>query len=585
MTERLSVALRNEHAPSFAPAGWMTLEVKVSPTKAEHMPLSGSLRTPRGFTPASRTRTPGARSARKAASDQPTPAELAATGPARFNKSSYNPEDAAQRRLNTKMMGSFATGVNMIWREVPATEDRPKYYYSEHHGVSQWNRPRTTKPREMMAARDEANELKQFSPRYSGIRVTDQVPEPADMPPYSPPPPPPKPPREDGEPEEEEEEGEEAFDPNGPAEPRPYPPRLPMLSEAARNTGDGKPPAKFRSAPSEQEIAALREVKDSKLAFEVARQNRYETDRRTKLQYEATIAAVAARKFALEMGYEAAQPAGGQSAKSRRSSKEIADAPAAAAPPPPTSSLFGKKEELSAAALKIQALFDEPAPKPVKPPPPPEPPKKKKEVAKPVGAGKITKEKRLTPMETQVILEEKLDKLRNDDEKLHLLRKSIEDEKEAAVAAVKAVPGYKDFGKVNAQLVPNFRPERRRQILEERSSARKQLQDEAHHRHAELLRREVVETMSDARSRTGDYWTTGHWSVELPKSMQSSPRTPRRAVTSQQEEDALMEKERESTLNREPGVMYPESTAKGRARKLAAQIARMNGLTTRPQLS
>ena len=67
--------------------------------------------------------------------------------------------------------------------------------------------------------------------------------------------------------------------------------------------------------------------------------------------------------------------------------------------------------------------------------------------------------------------------------------------------------------------------------------------------------------------------------------MQSSPRTPRRAVTAQQEEDALMEKERESTLNREPGVMYPESTAKGRARKLAAQIARMNGLTTRPQLS
>ena len=190
----------------------------------------------------------------------------------------------------------------------------------------------------------------------------------------------------------------------------------------------------------------MREVKDSKLAFEVARQNRYETDRRTKLQYEATIAAVAARKFALEMGYEAAQPAGGQSAKSRRSSKEIADAPAAAAPPPPTS-LFGKKEELSAAALKIKALFDEPAPKPVKPPPPPEPPKKKKEVAKPVGAGKITKEKRLTPMETQVILEEKLDKLRNDDEKLHLLRKSIEDEKEAAVAAVKAVPGYKVLGR------------------------------------------------------------------------------------------------------------------------------------------
>ena len=105
----LMVTLRNEFMPAFGEQGWLNLGVRVAPTP----PSSGGS---------------GSASARTAKEDvqkrrKSTPRSRASMGPARFTKSAY--DDAyATRRVSDNLMGSFAAGPSVIWREVPATEER-----------------------------------------------------------------------------------------------------------------------------------------------------------------------------------------------------------------------------------------------------------------------------------------------------------------------------------------------------------------------------------------------------------------------------------------------------------------------------
>ena len=84
-----------------------------------------------------------------------------------------------------------------------------------------------------------------------------------------------------------------------------------------------------------------------------------------------------------------------------------------------------------------------------------------------------------------------------------------------------------------------------------------------------------------ARRRGGDHWANGHWSVSLPKSMQSpSSRVVRLADGSPEGGEAEHDheagaRERDSTLLLPPGAMFTADSPKGRARRLAAQLARL----------
>ena len=172
--------------------------------------------------------------------------------------------------------------------------------------------------------------------------------------------------------------------------------------------------------------------------------------------------------------------------------------------------------------------------------------------------------------------------LRSDFEKEvgpYKLRKSIRDEKRAAEAAEAARPGYKPYVQLNhANAFTEHTPRKNEERRQERKQRHDALQLHTARRHASLVQQEFEGALVAARARTGDHWASGHWELPLPPSMRSLPKPSPRRQRQQQAAAAEGEErgpERESTLMLAPGSMYAEDTSKGRARRLAAQIAKM----------
>ena len=163
----------------------------------------------------------------------------------------------------------------------------------------------------------------------------------------------------------------------------------------------------------------------------------------------------------------------------------------------------------------------------------------------------------------------------DDDERERLLR-NIAREKHRALTTLMASPAYKPFVQLNQDQLADHSPRRKAAILEERRQVRTHQSEDAAKRYEELKNEELLQRIDAARRRTGDHWVNGHWSTDLPAGMQSSfggstssPRQP----AADEVEGLEAQPPRESTLLVAPGAMYAESTAKGRARRLAAKLA------------
>jgi hypothetical protein len=533
------VSLRNEHLPTFAQTGWLDLRVQLTSQEG-----SRSART------ADETATRGAKDLGRG----PVPA-----GPSRY-VGSFDEASAIGRRDGAgKLMGSFASGPQMIWREVPATAERPAYYYSETFGVSQWHRPKMPQPRKLHLA---PNDLKAVSPAFDRLDVAEQRALTVGRLPPHPPVPEYFEEEEEGadvpewdEEEEEEEEEEEALST----------PRLPLLSLAARQQIPGEDKAlsctpRLRTAPTDEERQVRHEAAAAKAAAAAAKAARVETARRARLEYEHILSEAEATAAAHEQEKSASE----------------ASKPSEAGKAPAAGGVGGGAMELSSAAARVAALFAEPKFEKgdkASAPPPTAPAPAAPGAPRPPGGGVLSsvqkRPKRATMSQLEGQIDEKLSGLRNDGEELERLRKQIRDERRAIRLAKTSAPSYKPYVHLNASGVwseqtPNKQQARRAQ----RAEAHRQMLDEATMRHAELVRLETLHTIDAARSRTGEHWPTGHWAVPLP---------PSRAHTASQAASDFAERvrDRASTLLLAPGAMFAPDTSKGRARRLAAHIARL----------
>ena len=543
---KFKLSLRNEHMPAFANTGFLELSVRVQTpqtatlavsTKSLDAPLTA--RTPSRESPRAQSR-----------------GSSRGYGTARF-KGSY--DDAGKGVYNRSLMGSFASGPSVIWREVPATDERPAYFHSETYGVSQWHRPTVPPPRALHLA---PTDLKSISPRYEAMSLAERTmllvgappPESDASAPAAPPPPsdfPLEAPAPDGD-DDDDDTGVPSAGSGGELRARP---QLPLLSQMSRNLGAN--PIKVRHPPSTEEKAILRERAQSKRDADLAKANRLETARRSRLEYDEAIERMA-RDAA-----EAAQAKAKAEAEAAARAKAIAEATA-------KMDRKGKKAPVGGGGNASAKAAQDAAAEAVA---------AAAAAARKKAGAAVAKEKRMTMSQLENHIESRLGDLRDDPHERYRLLSAIRDEKRAADERKQAAPGYKPFVQLNQETLGEHAPERASVRRDERREKTARLHAAAASRHEELQRMEVVETLDAARSRCGDHWANGHWSTPLPPSMQRSPRvSPRASMASLGfGTDADDDARREGSLLLAPGEPTPwaADTAKARARRLAAKLARL----------
>jgi hypothetical protein len=497
--DTLVVALRNEAAEPLSDQGWLQLNIKCSPRH-------------------------------RAAQTREDDIGTRAHGEVRQGLFPQSEPAAAKPKTKAHLLGSFASGPQAIWREVPASGDRPAYYHSEVLGVSQWRRPNMPLPRPEV--QQLATDLKLVSPGYTDLLPTEQS---AllygEMKPRAP--------REPTAAEEEEARAQAALSVLAAAESAEEeqeegaksPGRLPLLSAAASQHGTlGESGAitnsKLRAPAKSISGAAYRSARREEVAAEKgaerARKAKLEAGRRAQQTFENTLAAIEAK--AVEAAVEA-------EAELQRQQE-----------------LEQKQQELEQAKLKkagglsARPNLDSAA-------------ASKGDVTKP----REGKPKPATYTQIERLIKSKCEALRADEEALYRMRKAIRDDRVEAMRQARSAPDYKPFLVLNQQLVSDHTPQKRAAHHLERHRRHQQMSAEAAARHAGLL--------SEESSR--------HLGWDASMSMPRSPRTPRTPSELQRERERAEEREkRGSTLSLGPGAMYSEDTSKGRARKLAAQLAK-----------
>ena len=563
----LVVSLRNEHLPSYVPEGFLQLSVNASPSKERLLEPA----------PPSSSRDSGPPSHRSSPRNS-----------FRSRHSRRKSDEASSSIQQPALLGSFANGTHTIWREVPATSERPAYYYNETYGVSQWHRPKVGSIHKVQL---DGIDFQKRSPRYASLTPAQQANLIMGEPPKA------KKKREPTAAEIEEAkaqaaqkaieeerkflageideapaasgEGASGQPPDVGAssteETAPKMPRMPLLSDTARMLGAKA--EKLRGRRTSTELMALADLKQATAAAEAAKENRGEAARRAKLEYEQTLQRLV------------------EAAAKRKEEEE--KAARLAAKPPPQEPTLGKKggtsgKDGSAGKDKVGGAG-----------------KEKDGGGSSLLAPKAADAGRPRPATYQQIeknVKVKIAALHEDQYEREKLQRSIADQKREALELAMAADNYKPFVQLNATSgLQEQTPTRRQARMEERRQQRKHLSEEASARHAELVQEELLARVDAARRRSGDHWVNGHWATEVPSSrhlMQGmpgyalSPRGLQHSGASGMSagtgvhggEDGGDGTPRVSTLMSEHGAFFAQSTSKGRARRLAAKLAHIRNL-------
>ena len=353
--------------------------------------------------------------------------------------------------------------------------------------------------------------------------------------------------------------------------------RLPLLSNTARNQGGVPTKApKLRGKMTEAEMEVRREHAAANAAAAAAKRERVVAQERSKLEFEAALNEIEERRAEAEA----------EAAKAARAAKAAKSVEASRQAVMPERDVFamtpvsprGRRGGISVApgpALDQTAAKPATTSKQAASQSRDASPSKSGAGGSPSGGSRGPREKRATISQIDAVISRKVAELRGDSEELERLRKSIRDEKRAAAEAREGAPGYKPYVSHNVQLAAEWKPAKLASDRAAKAASRMALVEATARRHASLLEREVLETLGAARERHGDHWANGHWAVQLPQSLRSMPRVG--ASSSPRARGAGDDLPLPATLSMRPGDAHAWSsdTAKGRARRLAAQIARM----------
>lgn len=539
-SDKLVFSLRNEAAPPFDALGYIELGVNVqrSPERVAHKT-----------------------EVRAAQLDDS--ARVLSLG--RGATSGYEPE--RPKMPHTGLLGSFANGPKAIWREVPADPEtgRPAYYHSETLNLSQWHRPKAPN---LKPLQHQANDLQSISPRYQGLEPHERVKLIIGEMEFRPPREPTAAELEEQwaqeqiakmQREAEEAEQEEGFDAanggNGGANTdgadggADGARRMPLLSATSRMLNPGEALPKLRSQPTAEERQIMREAAKAEKEAEQAKRQYAERVQKADEDYERTVrtiytdaerareeeakkAAEERRKAAAAAELEAKMFA---AKKSKGGGNKGGGAPAAAAADGKNGAAAGKKDSMAA-------------------PKNPDPRKQPKPMPTP-----------LVVLERQV--KEKCQELRENDEERRRMMRDVAYAKRVEEEERRSAPGFKDFDFINQAKLPEFAPIRKAERGEERRRQRQAMSSEAQSRHAELLKREAAERYEAAAAK-GRVPSPEQFRMMTGSGGLATPRMDHGG------EEAEEGTPRVSTLSQPPGSMYNAETAKGRARRLAAQLAK-----------
>lgn len=518
-SEALMVALRNEHAAPFDSLGWVQLSVNVAPSPE-----------------------------RKAHDKEQREAQRADAAEGRVLSLSKGLTSGYDKASNRGLLGSFANGPQAIWREIPADEEtgRPAYYHSEALGVSQWQRPEAPP---MRPVRHGPNDLQSISPRYQELEPHQRAALVMGEMEFPPPREPTAAELEEAwaqaqiaamrSEEEEAEDGEGAIGGGdggggGAGSSR----RLPLLSAASRLTNPGETIPKLRVQPTAEERQVRREAAKAERAAEAAKVHRVAAIRAAEETYERTAAQIVSDA---------------EKAREDEARKEVED----------------RKRAARASAVDTPGMVSARAPKGAK--------------AGGVGGGKkeggaASAEKSAAalgpkPMPTPLVMLErqvaaKCQELRENDEERRRMMRDIAYQKRVEEEERRSAPGFKDFGQINQARIADMAAERKDEarragLQEERRQKAAEASAAAAKRRAELVRREESERRDGATSPS---------LADSARLLSSSARTPRAAAS-----DELYERDHASAvvtrLSQPHGAGQSTTTAAGRARKLAAELA------------